>query len=175
MKILHVISSLRTGGAEKLMVDLLPRMKSDGHEVSLCLFDGVETPFKKMLQEQGIPIYELSTNTSVYNPKLIIRLRKILVKGNYDIVHTHTTAPQFFTALASWDLDCKLCTTEHNTLNRRTGSVFWRRIDKWMYSKYQKIICISDKTEVCLREQIHDTSDKIVTINNGIDVNLYSN
>ena len=33
MKVLHVITSLRTGGAEKLMVDLLPRMKQKGYEV----------------------------------------------------------------------------------------------------------------------------------------------
>ena len=41
MKILHVITSLRTGGAEKLMVDLLPRMKERGHEVDLCVFNTV--------------------------------------------------------------------------------------------------------------------------------------
>lgn len=45
MKILHVITTLYTGGAEKLMVDLLPRMKQAGHKVELCVFDGTRTPF----------------------------------------------------------------------------------------------------------------------------------
>ncbi len=45
MKILHVITSLYTGGAEKLMVDLLPRMRTEGHQVELCIFDGTRTPF----------------------------------------------------------------------------------------------------------------------------------
>ena len=40
MRILHVITSLYTGGAEKLMVDLLPRLKSHGHQVDLLLFNG---------------------------------------------------------------------------------------------------------------------------------------
>ena len=39
MKILHVITSLRTGGAEKLMVDLLPRLKAKGLDVELLLFE----------------------------------------------------------------------------------------------------------------------------------------
>ena len=43
MKILHVITSLRTGGAERLVTDLLPRFRDDGHEVSLLLFDGSGT------------------------------------------------------------------------------------------------------------------------------------
>ena len=43
MKILHVITSLYTGGAEKLMVDLLPRMQKKGHQVELCIFDGTRT------------------------------------------------------------------------------------------------------------------------------------
>ena len=47
MKILHVITSLRTGGAEKLMVDLLPRLKAKGLDVELLLFDGTGTPFRR--------------------------------------------------------------------------------------------------------------------------------
>ena len=37
MKILHVITSLRTGGAEHLLVDLLPRLCEAGHQVDLCI------------------------------------------------------------------------------------------------------------------------------------------
>ena len=51
MKILHVITSLRTGGAEKLMVDLLPRMKAEGLEIDLCVFDGVRTPFYEEMEK----------------------------------------------------------------------------------------------------------------------------
>ena len=51
MKILHVITSLRTGGAEKLMVDLLPRMKVEGNEVDLCVFDGLFELFFRLFRE----------------------------------------------------------------------------------------------------------------------------
>ena len=53
MRILHVITSLRTGGAEKLMVDLLPRLKQRGHEVDLLLFDGTDTPFRRAAEAVG--------------------------------------------------------------------------------------------------------------------------
>ena len=45
MKILHVITSLGTGGAERLLVDLLPRLRDFGNEVELLVFNGKNTPF----------------------------------------------------------------------------------------------------------------------------------
>ena len=51
MKMLHVITSLHTGGAEKLMVDLLPRLRTLGNDVELLLFDGTRTPFYDELEK----------------------------------------------------------------------------------------------------------------------------
>ena len=66
MKILHVITSLRTGGAEKLIVDLVPRLNQIGpHQVDVALFDGIETPFKQKLQATGCKIYDLSHHPNV--------------------------------------------------------------------------------------------------------------
>ena len=101
MKILHVITSLRTGGAEKLMVDLLPRLRSAGHEVELCVLDGIDTPFKSELLAKRIRIIELGRSANVYHPKYLWRLYRLLRHGDYDVVHTHNTAPQLFAAISS--------------------------------------------------------------------------
>ena len=139
MKILHVITSLRTGGAEKLMVDLLPRMKERGHEVDLCVFDGVRTPFYEELEHRGVKVIPLGN--SVYSPLNIGKLVK-LMRG-YDIVHSHNTACQYFVAIASLFVQCSIFTTEHNTSNRRRNG-WWRMLDRWMYGRYEKVICISE-------------------------------
>ena len=68
MKIVHVITSLRIGGAEKLMVDLLPRLRDLGNEVELAIFDGVQTQFVELLEENGIKIHIFGINRNVYNP-----------------------------------------------------------------------------------------------------------
>ena len=44
MKVLHVITNLETGGAEKLLVDFLPLLKQDC-QVELALFQGQKTEF----------------------------------------------------------------------------------------------------------------------------------
>ena len=51
MKILHVITSLLTGGAEKLIVDIVPRLREKGHVVDVAVFNGIKTPFLEELQK----------------------------------------------------------------------------------------------------------------------------
>lgn len=170
MKILHVITSLRLGGAEKLMVDLLPRFKQDGFDVALLLLDGTDTPFKRKLKESGIQIFELGYG-SVYNLLHIVRIIPYLKK--YDIVHTHNFTPQLFAAIGSLLCSVNLVSTEHTTANRRRAWPWYRPIDRWMYNRYKKIICISDKTEEKLKEAIRNLKPDIETIYNGIDTKAF--
>lgn len=174
MKILHVITSLRTGGAEKLMVDLLPRLKSLGNEVELVVFDGIRTPFYEELEKTGIKVHTLRMGGSVYNPLNILKLIPLLKK--VDIVHTHNTAPQLFAAIAHlFAKKCRLFTTEHNTTNRRRNIKGLVYVDKWMYAQYEKIICISEQAETNLRSYLKDNSSKICTVFNGVDIQKYMN
>lgn len=174
MKILHVITSLGMGGAEKLMVDLLPRLNGmDGNEVELCVFCGKRHPFYDQLEIAGVKIYSFGQKFDIYHPRHLFHLVKLM--RNYDIVHTHNTAPQLFAALGSMLCSAVLCTTEHNTSNRRRRWKWYAYIDKLMYSRYSRIICISQKAEDKLRAHIHSTSEKICTIQNGVDIQKFIN
>ena len=173
MKILHVITSLATGGAEHLMVDLLPRLRDKGNDVELLVFDGAETPFMRQLRDAGIVVHRLGEGGNVYSPLHIARLTKFLRR--YDVVHTHNTACQLFAPMAkllSWSRT-KLVTTEHNTTNRRRGKWYFKPIDRWMYARYSAIIAISEKAESMLRAYVHPKH--LITIENGIDVDRYAN
>lgn len=172
MKILYVITSLHTGGAEKLMVDLLPRLRDLGQHVELLVFDGTRTPFYKMLENQGIIINNFKTCHNIYDPINILRLIPYIKK--FDIIHTHNTACQYYVPLAKFLIRGKtrLFTTEHNTLNRRRNIHLFLFFDKIMYSSYEKIICISDKVKLLLGKYIGNERN-LITINNGIDVSKY--
>ena len=167
MRILQVITSLHIGGAEKLIVDMVPLYQELGYQVDVLLFDGTETPFKMQLQDKGVTIYELGKGGSVYNPLYIFRLIPFLRK--YDIVHTHNTACQLFAAIGSVLCSVVLVTTEHSTSNRRRDWKCYKLLDKWMYSRYRSIICISDKAHENLCHYL-GTSKSIKTIYNGIDL-----
>ncbi len=176
MRILHVITSLRTGGAEHLLVDLLPRLRRRGHEVELLLFDGTRTPFYTQLEQEGIPIHALAeTPGAMHNPLLVFALHRFI--KSYQIVHAHNTPCQLLLAAASYGTRCRLLTTEHNTHNRRRGKWYWRQIDRWMYSRYSTIVCCSEETEKALRTSLGDRQapkTRTVTISNGIDTQRFA-
>ena len=178
MKILQVISSLRTGGAEKLVVQLTSALKAMGHQVDVALFDGLETDLKRNLEETGCKIFSFSKSKSmnslksIYYPWHIFKLARIM-KG-YDIVHTHNTTPQLFAAIARIGRKSPvLVTTEHSTFNRRRNMRIFRAIDRWMYRKYASVICISDIARSKLTEYL-GTGRNICVINNGVDINAFS-
>lgn len=179
MKILHVITTLDVGGAERLMVDLLPLLKSYGDEIDLLLFNGKETLFKKELESKGITVYELSCqegfadHREVNNPLNILRLRKYL--NHYEIIHTHNTACQFYVPLASkiFHSNAKLVTTEHSSNNRRRTERWFKPIDKWMYGQYDAIISIADQARLNLLKYIGASLKNVCTICNGVDTNRF--
>lgn len=167
MKVLHVITSMVTAGAEHLLVDLLPALRDQGNEVELALFDGTDFPFLREIKERGITVHSFGLNHNVYSPKNIIKLVPFMKR--YDIVHTHNTAPQLFAAIAKvLSLSrVHLVTTEHNTHNRRRGKWYLRPVDQWMYRRYAEIICISDQAESNLVEHIGKDYN-VCTIFNGV-------
>lgn len=172
MRVLHIITSLRIGGAEHLLVELLPRLRQRGIDVELLLFDGTRTSFYEQLKHRGIQIYSLGKGIqAMHNPLLIFKLRKFL-KKRYDVIHTHNTPCQLLTAIAGWKCPSLLVTTEHNTFNRRRAWSWYRHIDRWMYDKYAQIICVSEQVRHHLSESLGSPGlkNRIRTITNGVDI-----
>ncbi|MFT6745116.1 MAG: glycosyltransferase involved in cell wall biosynthesis [Bacteroidia bacterium] len=169
MKILHVINSLHTGGAEKLLLETLPRYEKSGIELDLLVLNGQETSFYESFSaEFSGTIYTLGFKT-VYNPLHIIGVRKYLVK--YDIVHVHLFPALYWVAIAS--LFClkspKLVFTEHNITNRRFESKWSKYIDKMIYSNYDTVIGITQDIVQLVADRF-DLHKKVVWIANGIDL-----
>ena len=174
MKILQVITSLQTGGAEKIATDLTLALHSRGYEVDIVSFAGGNTIFKQKLKSHNCRIIEFSEKWDVYNWRFIFKLRRLL--GTYDIVHTHNTSAQLFVALANIHRSVKLVTTEHSTNNRRRNWYGYKPIDRWMYGQYNKTVCISDIAKKKLQEYLgYSDNNKIITINNGVDVSHFYN
>jgi len=178
MRILHVITTLDTGGAERLMVDLLPLLNKKGDKVELLLFNGVMTPFRHEIEKRGVIVHELANidsdikRTEVYNPLNILRLRRFI--GGYDIIHTHNTACQLYVPIARLlsRSHVKLITTEHNTTNRRRSIKLLHPLDKWMYRQYARVICIGDSTRDNLEAYLGEEC-RTQVIYNGVDTSRF--
>lgn len=176
MKILQVITSLRTGGAERMVVELSKRMAMAGDTVEVLLFDGTHTPMCDELQAEGVRMHALGMGeNAMHNPLHTFRLRRFLRQNSYDIIHTHNTPCQFQAAICGTGQS--MITTEHNTSNRRRITSLFKPFDRWMYSHYRHIICVSEETRDELSRWLgregFDTPMSVVP--NGIDIERINN
>ena len=175
MRILHVITSLRTGGAERLVVDLAKQMQVIGDVVEILLFDGTETPLKAEAESAGIPVHALAKGwRAMRNPLLVFKLKRFLRNKTFDVIHTHNTACQL--AVAALGMPESLITTEHSTDNRRRKWKGYRKVDRWMYGHYRKVICVSEESRQALSNWLgaSSLSERITVVPNGIDVSRFA-
>lgn len=178
MKILQIITSLRTGGAERLVADLAGRMAGAGNDVTVLLFDGSRTPLLDELEGSGISVRALGKGVNaMHNPLLVFRLSAFLRNNRFDIIHTHNTPCQLITALCPAARMSALVTTEHNTSNRRRGNNLLKPLDRWMYGRYRSIICVGEETARNLKSWLPGAGleSRITVIPNGIDLNRIRN
>lgn len=170
MKILHIIESMEIGGAQRLLKDLIP-IQNKSNKVGLLILRSVGSSFEKAVFDSGIKVYNINSS-NIYSPVNILHIRKVL--KDWDIVHVHLFPALYWTALASTGLDKVLIYTEHSTHNKRRTRPYFRPIEKWVYSRYEKIICISDETKDNLEKWLKiESGDRLVTINNGVALSKF--
>lgn len=176
MKILQVINSLGTGGAEKLLLDTIPMYNAQGVKMDVLLLWDNDLPFTLALKNNKcckVHILKQSSNfKDIYNPAHILKIRKILKA--YDIIHVHLFPAQYFVALANIGVNKKLIFTEHSTSNSRVNNPIFKFIEKWCYSRYSKIIAISQDVFNIYEHYLNKT-ENLVLINNGVGISAISN
>lgn len=171
MKVLQIITSLSTGGAEKLVVDSVPLYQQKGIEMDVLTLKNEETPFKKVLQKNSRGTVTGLSRGSVYTPLLILKIIPYLKK--YDIIHVHLFPALYWVVLAKWlsFSSVKLMYTEHSTNNKRRTHQLLKYIDRFIYRRLDKIICISEKVEANLRQHLPAVpAERFKLIFNGVDI-----
>lgn len=171
MKILHIISSLEIGGAQRLLSDMLPMMAKN-HEVSLLVNKDVDNDLSRKVKAEGVNVVTCGCE-KLYSPKNIVRIVKY-AKG-YDIVHVHLFPTLYWAAFASFLSSMNLVYTEHSTSNKRRGKWFFNPIERFIYSRYKKIISISKQTQDALTDWLQTKVNdlRFVVINNGVNLSAF--
>jgi glycosyltransferase involved in cell wall biosynthesis len=171
MKLLHIIASLEIGGAQRLLSDLIPIQKKQGLTVNLLVNFKVENNFAKKITDAGVEIISLD-EYNLYKLSNVLKIRKII--KHYDVVHVHLFPSIYWVAIASVGLNVKLVYTEHSTTNKRRDKVFFRPIEKFIYKRYDRIISISEQTQLTLQKWLYCYDNRFVVINNGVDIESFS-
>ena len=161
MKVLHFINSLEIGGAQRLVVELLPLLRQAGIETDVLLLEAKnEFDDTRFLH---IPYHKYS---------LCYYRRLLHVMNQYDIVHAHLFPPLYIASLLSFFGKFKIIYTEHNTSNRRRKLTIVKPIEQFVYRRYARVISISHETQESLQNwlSVNKPHERFVCIPNGVNL-----
>ena len=98
VRVLHLIDSLIQAGAEALVRDMVPRMRTRGVDVSVAVLKELDSPFERELREQGIPFLPTGLG-GIYAPSHLLTLRRHI--PDFDVVHVYLFPAQLFAPIAT--------------------------------------------------------------------------
>ncbi|WP_299576276.1 glycosyltransferase [uncultured Sunxiuqinia sp.] len=98
MKILCVIDSLGSGGAQRQLVNLAVGLKQNGHKVSFLVYHRINF-FKDILDENNIAVHEIIAPNHFMR---LLKMRRYIRHGNFNSVLSFLEAPNFICEIAGF-------------------------------------------------------------------------
>lgn len=110
MKVLHILDSLNRGGAETLALDICRNAAENNLDLSFAATGGgtLEEDFKR----SGAPFFRLQRRLPL-DPSVILKLRKIVKTGKFDVVHAHQAVEALHAFFAVSGTGARLVLTFH--------------------------------------------------------------
>jgi glycosyltransferase involved in cell wall biosynthesis len=164
MKVLHIVLSLRVGGLEKVVVNLVRSYKKKIDSKIICLEE------KGELAEElpDIEIKSLNKKPGI-RLRLIPKIMKEIKESHIQLIHTHNPAPNFYGGLAGFCTKIPVINTKHGRDDTR-NNILLNKISSFFT---KKIVTVSeDAKAVCEKIEKIDPK-KVHTIWNGIDINKF--
>jgi len=156
MRILHIVSSLNVGGAERFVIDLaIEQNQNQALKPSVLSMGEEREPLEEEILKVKMPLYHAVK---------IGALRKILSK--YDVVHVHSSHSLLRILLASILLPIRVIYTRHN--ERVHTSFKWRIIYLLARVKLHKMIFVAEKARTNYLNVFPHFNHKAKTVLNGV-------
>lgn len=169
MRILQLIFSLTSGGAEKFTVDLSNEL-SKSHEVYLCVILSEENENNSFFKSQignKVNYINLSCSKGI-NLKTFITIFKLVIKIKPDVVHSHlNTILYLYLPALIFKNKIKFIHTLHNIASKTIGFRWQKNANRIFYKlHFIDAVAISEQNENSFKEYYRHNN--ITLIRNGV-------
>lgn len=165
IKLVHLISSLKLGGAEAVLVDLLKQLGTTQYEHHVVYFHG--GPNLARIQALGIPTYHITGAVSLYDPLFWVRLYRCIKGMRPALIHAHLWAANLAGRLIGRLLGIQVINTIHTQLLNQGR--FRCAIDFVSLPLANAVVAVGPAIFSSGRRWPYDEK-KIQCITNGVDV-----
>ena len=169
LRLLQIIPSLESGGAEQGTIDVANYIAEQGFE-SVVVSSGGR--MLNHLSQKGVHHLHLPVHSK--NPiaifKNIKKIKNIVLNNKINLVHVRSRAPAWSVYFACNNL-CRSTSTFHNVYGHQ--NVFKRFYNKGL-SKVNNIVAISEYVKKLISDIYKINEKKITVIYRGIDIDLFN-
>ncbi|MCI8589134.1 MAG: polysaccharide pyruvyl transferase CsaB [Clostridiales bacterium] len=164
-KILLTTMALDIGGAETHITELAKALKKSGYDVTVASNGGV---YVSELTDAGVKhvCIPLHSKKPCFVLQSYCKLKALIKKEKFDVVHAHARIPAFLCGLLAKQLKFRFVTSAHGTYD---VSLFWKLISNWG----ERTLAVSYDIKEYLINHYKVPSDTIAITINGIDTNRY--
>jgi glycosyltransferase involved in cell wall biosynthesis len=155
MRIVHCLFTLRTGGAQILMLNLLNELATD-HDVSLIVVNDQHMPSLLVGLDARVKVYFTNRREGSRNPLPILQLNWLLYQLKPDIIHCHERKMVQLLKVGR----AKTVYTVHDV-----------HIPTDTFSRYSALVAISDAVAMDVQQR---TGLPIHLIHNGVPVDRFT-
>ena len=177
MKILHIITSLKIGGAESALYNFLAKAleQQEGTHFVAYFHEG---PTAEKIKTLGIKTYHVTGRWFMYDPFIYVRLKKLIYLLKPDLIHTSLWSANIIGRILGHRLSIPVLSDQHGD-SMHEG---WIRnlLDRWTVKWACNVVAVGDQVAASYRANIIGAikipaerkviSSRLLVIKNGIDV-----
>jgi len=167
-KILHLITRLPIGGAERLLIDVLRNLDPARFESEVCCIQG-KGELASEIEEMGIVLHDLGRmRNKHFDLGAILALRQLIRGRRIDLVHSHLYHANLYGRIAGWSERIPVVASVHNTYTQHR----WHRrlINRLLARVSFCVTAPSAEVELAIRRYDHVAAQKVVRLVNCIDL-----
>lgn len=170
-RVLQLITELRPGGAERIVYELARGLPRDRFAIDVCSLRPATGSVAGWLCDAGIPVHSLEM-TRKLDVGAIGRLRELLKRGGFGILHTHLFHANLVGRLAARNgVPPIVLGTIHIAERRFRPWHFW--LDRMTLGPRGVEVCVSKAVSEFTRERAGIPAERLRVIPNGVDLSRF--
>ena len=166
MRVLYLIDGLGSGGAQRQLVTLVKGLDRAIVEPEVALYNP-QRHFVPELERSSVPVHQLGVSGG-RDPRVVMRLRRLLLRGDFDIVHTYLTRPGILARLAKVGLDGpRIVVSERNVTLGESRAVL--AVERIMAGRTDAMIANADAVKKHVERLVSGWRGRVDVIPNGLE------
>jgi glycosyltransferase involved in cell wall biosynthesis len=172
LRLLFIVDSFASGGAQRQMVQLAVGLKQRQHEVEFFIYYPQYTHFRAEVEGANIPIHE-HYKTSRFSLSVVLALIQQIRQVDYDGILSFLTTPNIYAEIAHLQDHCPfLVVSERNIFPKQVTPKTW--LVRQMHRIADHVTVNSHHQREKLLDAAPWLAHKITTIYNGVDLDSFS-